>query len=81
MRIRDHVPDFDVTPASMQARVEDPRALVERVRDSGDHADAAGVADPANVRADDVEDEGAFDEGFAGPWVVLGCAGCWSSGS
>lgn len=67
MRISDHIADFDVAAASVQARVQDPRALVERVRDCGDHADAAGVSDPADVRAEDVEYEGTFDKGFAGP--------------
>ena len=71
MRIRYDIADFNVAAASVQARVQDPRALVERVWDGGDHADAAGMSDPADVRAEDVEDEGAFDEGLAGPWVVL----------
>jgi len=66
-----HVADFDVTAASVQTGVQNPRALVERVRDRGDHADPAGVADPADVRAEYVEQEGAFDEGLAGPWVAL----------
>lgn len=71
MRIRYHVADFEAAAASVQARVQDPWALVERVRDRGDHADAAGVADPADVRAEDVEQEGTLDKGLAGPLVAL----------
>jgi hypothetical protein len=55
MCVRYHIADFDVAAASVQARVQDPRALVKRVGDRGDHADAAGVSDPADMRAEDVE--------------------------
>lgn len=64
-----HVADFDVAAAPVQAGVQDPWALGEGVWDRGNHADAAGVPDGADVCGDDVENKGAFEESLAGPWM------------
>lgn len=60
MRVGDYVADFYAAAAAVQGRVEDPRAVRERVRDCGHHGDAGCVAGADDVCGEDVEYEGGF---------------------
>lgn len=66
--VGDHVADSDPAAATVQARVYDPGPFGEGVGDRGDHANAAGMTDRADIGREDVEGEGGFEDGFAGPW-------------
>lgn len=58
--VGNHVADFDTAAAPVQGGVENPWALGERVGNRGDHAHAARVPEPADMRRYNVVDECAF---------------------